>query len=88
MSTRHSCDACGAGRVPSSNACGVCGVEYTPWTYLTHEQAFKLLITLEQRVPVISWAEGREVTYIVTNYDNDRATIAMYDGESGHISDL
>jgi hypothetical protein len=78
----HSCDVCGATRVPSSDVCNVCDAEYTPWVYLTHEQAFHLLIILESK----SVAYG--VTYIATNYDNDRATIAVHDYESGHIGDL
>jgi hypothetical protein len=88
MGIIHACDVCGAARVPGNDVCDVCGTEYTPWVYLTHDQAFKLLITLERRAPAILWAEGREVTYIATNYANDRATIAVHDDESGHIGDL
>ena len=82
MNTLHVCDVCGAARVPSSDTCDVCGMEYAPWAYLTHEQAFQLLIILESK----SAAYG--VTYIATNYDDDRATIAVHDDESGHIGDL
>jgi len=81
MDTIHACDACGAVRVPGNAACNVCAAEYTPWAYLTHEQAFQMLLTLES-------AAAYGVTYIATNYDNDRATIAVHDDESGHIGDL
>jgi len=40
-----------------------------------------MLLTLES-------AAAYGVTYIATNYDNDRATIAVHDDESGHIGDL
>jgi hypothetical protein len=79
---RHACDLCGAERVPGNAACDACGTVSRPWVYLTHEQAFQLLITSLQD------AYGRE--YIITNYDGDRAVIAAFDvlDGGGHIGDL
>ena len=79
----HSCDLCGAERVPSSATCGVCGAEYRAWVYLTHEQAFQLLITFD-----LAAAHGME--YTVTNYADDRAVIAVFEtwSTAPHVGDL
>jgi hypothetical protein len=79
----HSCDLCGAERVPSSATCGVCGAEYRAWAYLTHEQAFQLLITFDL-------ADAYGLEYTVTNYADDRAVIAVFDvvNGAGHVGDL
>ena len=82
----HACDLCGAERVPSSGACAACGVEYRPWAYLTHEQAAQLLIT----ATLCDFEAAYGLEYVATNYDGDRAVIAvfdMFDGR-GHVGDL
>lgn len=81
---QHSCDSCGAERVPSAASCVVCGLEYTPWNYLSHEQAFQLLITLDMAAPSFV---GGETTHVVTNYADDRAVIKVY-SQDGHIGDI
>ena len=82
----HACDLCGTERVPGNGTCGTCGTEYRPWTYLSHEQASRLLITATLR----DYEAVYGLEYIATNYAEDRAVVAvfdMFDGK-GHIGDL
>jgi uncharacterized OB-fold protein len=79
----HSCDACGAFRIPSSNNCEFCGVEYQPWTYLTHSGAFDLLLVLEKFAPDKLFNEGLWYTYELKEYPNNLAIINVYDEANG-----
>ena len=73
---QHSCDACGAVRIPSNDSCEVCGIGYTQWVYLTHSQALELLITLDT-------FNVNSYTMIIREYPNNCATVDAYDEANG-----